>query len=86
MKVYGRVYILTYRAVDQSGNESLGRASVFVPHDQGQHYGGKAGDKNNDLFVNYYDLAALSRDKAGRPLSDSDLFEALVMIAENWLD
>ncbi|MCK5564908.1 MAG: hypothetical protein KAJ07_06640 [Planctomycetes bacterium] len=45
----GRVYILTYRAVDEAGNESLGRASVFVPHDRGLHYGGKAGDKKTCL-------------------------------------
>ncbi len=82
----GRVYILTYRAVDQAGNQSLARASVFVPHDQGQHYRGKLGDRNNDLFINYLDLAELRMQMAVGVSSDSDLLEALVLLAENWLE
>ena len=82
----GRVYILTYRAVDESDNESLARASVFVPHDQGQHYQGKPGDKNSDLFLNYLDLAELRIQTEAGTLSDRDLLGALVLLAENWLE
>lgn len=32
----GRVYTITYRAVDDAGNTGLGQATVTVPHDQGQ--------------------------------------------------
>jgi hypothetical protein len=35
-KGLGRVYSLTYQAVDRSGNAALGLATVTVPHDLGQ--------------------------------------------------
>jgi hypothetical protein len=36
----GRVYAITYRALDACGNSSEGTVVVYVPHDMGKHLRG----------------------------------------------
>jgi hypothetical protein len=52
----------------------------------GQHYGGKPGDMNSDLFVDNRDLAVLRMQMAAGAVSEGELMEALLLLAENWLE
>jgi hypothetical protein len=47
----GRIYTITYEAVDDSGNVTVGSATVTVPHDQRRHrhrYTERTGERNTN--------------------------------------
>ncbi len=70
----GRVYTLTYRLVDGSGNQTFVSAEVRVPHDQSDHQGG-GGDDGGGPLVEICPLPSEAASEWQDALPDPSDFE-----------